>query len=284
MISELEVSDWVIPRAVISGVWSPIDRLQLVAVLQCQADASAEGRMELTANGIQGVPLQSCNAEKPGSHCYVDGVQVQVPFPTLEASLGLRFSRPRAGEGSSGDPLQDELWDVELDLTWTQTSQVDSIDVTIHDILPDRPDAPRVQFGNGAGASSSYIRFGSSIPKNWQDTWTGRLGGAYNLVPSRLALRAGASFASRAVPLPTMNIDFWPVRKLGMHLGATLALAAYRLSLGYAHLFYQPVIVSRGTGQVKDIATVNQAEADAVNEGRYDAVQDILTLQVNRSF
>lgn len=284
VLNEITATDWAVPRMVSSMVYTLVPGLEAFGVLQYHGDAQAKGRMVLTANGIQGAPLQSCAQESPGSRCYIDGVEVNVPFAPLEATFGLRYAALQPGKKRSVDPLSDERWDVELDVSWAQTRNVEALGIDIHNVEPSDPAAPRVQFGNGANASTSFVRFGTEIPKNWKDTWTLRLGGDYNVIRKVLALRTGVSFMTRAVTVPHMNIDFWPVRKVGLHFGASAAINDYRITLAYAHLFYQSVIVNRGTGKVKDIATVNEAQSDPVNEGRYDAVQDIVALQVNRSF
>lgn len=68
------------------------------------------------------------------------------------------------------------------------------------------------------------------------------------MIRDRLALRAGVSYATRAVPSEYMTIGVWPVRKVSLHFGATMVFGRWRASIAYAHLFYQPTEVPVGSG------------------------------------
>ena len=75
-----------------------------------------------------------------------------------------------------------------------------------------------------------------------------------------------------------------PVQKISAHIGATFALATYRITLGYAHVFFQTTDVALGEGRVVDIATNNAAAAQAVNEGRFTGSLDVFSLGLNARF
>jgi hypothetical protein len=285
VLNEIRATDWALARANASVVLSPFDQLDLFGVVTYQSGINASGSAVLTANGIHGAPLKSCSDPTPGTHCRIDGVQLNVPFPTLEATFGSRLVIPRNKRQRVLDPMKDELFDLEVDVAWTQTSAVDSFDVKLHDKLVEDPDVPRIQFANAEDATTSYPRQSTTIPKNWKDTWTVRVGGDIQAIPERMTLRAGVSYATRAVPVETMNIDYWPVEKLGIHVGATFAfLERFKVHLAYAHLFYQATEVAVGTGQVRDIASIDEAKSKGVNEGRFEAALDVFSLQLNASF
>jgi long-subunit fatty acid transport protein len=139
-------------------------------------------------------------------------------------------------------------------------------------------------FSSSPDALAFAVPSRTTIPYHWRDTWGARLGGDYRAIRDKLSLRVGLSYESRAVPDPYMNIDAWPVEKLGLHFGATLAVGRVRVSLAYAHLFYQSVEVRVGQGQVREPVSQNPAAAQAVNEGSYHASLDILSLQTNIAF
>jgi hypothetical protein len=111
-----------------------------------------------------------------------------------------------------------------------------------------------------------------------------RAGGDYNLIPGQLSVRLGVSYETRAVPVEYMNIDVWPVAKLGLHVGGTVALDKVKLSVGYAHVFFQPVEVGVGTGRVPEIVSQQPDRAQPVNEGYYQAALDVVSLQANLAF
>ena len=102
--------------------------------------------------------------------------------------------------------------------------------------------------------------------------------------PGKLALRAGVAYEGRAVPVEYMNIDSWPVAKRSLHLGATAAFDRLRVSLAYAHVFYQPIEMDVGVGGVKEIVSQSANKAQPVNEGYYSAAQDVLSGQLNVGF
>jgi hypothetical protein len=284
IVNELRVTDWAIPRVVSSIVFSPTDMLDLFAVANYQGDIDGRGRATLTANGIQGAPLKSCSAMNPGTHCYIDDVRLQVPFPTMEATFGARFGLPRRPRERVLDPMKDEYFDIELDAAWTQTSKVQDFKVTLHDKEVTDPDVPRIQFANAEDASTSYPRKSTLVPKRWRDTWSVRAGSDINLVPGVFTVRGGFSFTQRATPVEYMNIDYWPVQKLGIHAGTTVAFGRFKLTAAYARLIYQTVKVQVGTGGVKDIASLQEVQSTGVNEGTFRASQNVFSFQLNAGF
>jgi long-subunit fatty acid transport protein len=180
--------------------------------------------------------------------------------------------------------MRDEVFDLEVEAIWTQTSAVDAFRVDLHDKDPSDPLAPKIQFGNSDTASTSLISQTITVPKHWQNTLSLRAGTDIQLVPEWLAVRGGVSYASSASPVEYMSIDFWPVKKIGVHLGTTVAVGGLKITGGYAHFFYQPVVVPVGAGGLKETVTIDPNKANAVNEGHFRASQDVFSLQVNKIF
>jgi hypothetical protein len=284
VITSINANAWFIPKAVASVVVSPWQALDLFGVVVYHGDIHAKGTADLNANGIKGAPRKSCSEPNPGTNCRIEGVEVVVPFPTFEVVGGLRVAKLRRDRNGVLDPMRDEVFDLELEAIWTQTSHVDRFDVRLHDRPTEDPHVPRVQWANVEGAFPSYVRQRSGVPKHWKDTLSFRAGGDLQLVPERLTIRGGASYATSAVSPGYMSIDYWPVEKFGVHAGATIAAGRFKLTAGYAHFFYKSVNVPVGTGMVKEIATVNETEATAVNEGFYRASQDLFSLQIDAAF
>jgi len=92
------------------------------------------------------------------------------------------------------------------------------------------------------------------------------------------------SYQSSAVPTRYMNIDSWPVEKIGVHLGVSVGIGKITLSAAYAHLFYSAVDVPLGGGQVREVVSQMPEAAQAVNEGYYTAGLDVLSVQGNLAF
>ncbi|MET0343955.1 MAG: outer membrane protein transport protein [Polyangiales bacterium] len=281
LINEASGSDWFVPRATASMVYAPTPSFEAFASLTYQADVDASGHVDLTANGIRDAPLRNCRSARPGPHCRIENVRIKVPFPTLEATLGLRYAERRVGRTRVLDPLKDERWDVALELGWTQTSHVKEFGVQM--VQPGETMPPQISFSSGADARAVGTPPTANIPRYWKDTWSVRLGGDYNLIAEKLAVRLGLSYAGTAVPGQYMNIDLLPVRKIGLHLGATSAYKRLKLTIAYAHLFYEKVTVPVGSGEVREI-TSQPPEPQAVNEGFYHAQMDVISGQMNISF
>lgn len=287
IINELFVRDSFIPRATAALVFAPVNTtssLEFFGTLMYQDDIKGTGYTDLTANGISGAPLKSCLDPNPGTHCRIDGVKLTVPMTKLEATFGIRYAYRRTKRERALNPMKDEYFDIEVDASWAQTSHVDGFHVTLHDKMLNGPGSPHVQFGNYEGAPALPVQPTTMIPKYWNDTWTIRAGTDINIAPETFTLRLGGSFATNAVPVAYMNTDYLPVQKIGAHVGATLALGTYKITLAYAHVFFQTVDVPLGQGKVVDIAVNFADRAQAVNEGRFTGGMDVLSLQLNAQF
>jgi long-subunit fatty acid transport protein len=292
ILTELEVSDWFVPRMTASVVATPLPELEVMLGLTTQADVVAGGEMELTANGLRDVPLTDCRStdvNEPHTHCTIDDVQLTVPFPSMEATLGIRYAQRRAprqaGARRTLDPMKDEIWDVELNGYWSNTSDIDDYAVRVSKEQPGSPGAPSLAFSTAPGSPTLALPQNPVVPRHYNDTFGVRLGGDYNWLPEKLAMRLGVSYETRAVPPEYMNIDVWPVAKLGFHAGATLALGdRYRITAAYSHVFYQSVEVAVGEGGVPEIVSQAPAAALPVNEGAYNASLDVLSVQANARF
>jgi long-subunit fatty acid transport protein len=286
ILAEVRAHSWFIPRATGSVVLSPTKSFDVFAVATYQGDIRAKGTLDLTANGITGAPRTNCRSATPGSRCRIDDVELTVPFPKAEITAGFRYAHLRRERARGMDPMRDEWFDVEVQGVWTKTSDVDEFRLKIHDAKPgdDLTNAPKVQLGNADTASVSYVKTETTIPKFWKDTLSVRAGMDVQVLPGRLTLRGGASWASSATPIEYMNIDYWPVQKIGMHFGASVAVSNIKIHAAWAHLFYQPVNVAVGTGRVVDSASTDDQKSTGVNEGYFRAMQDIFSLQVNATF
>jgi hypothetical protein len=269
----------------------PAPWLELFGVVTYQDDFRGEGHVDFTANGIRGEPLADCRARDPGTHCRLVGVRMKLPQTRLEATWGVRFAGRRSARTRTLEAPKAELWDLELQASWAETSHVAATRLRFHDDPGPQGSneldrRPRIQLSSSPdpAVTSAVLPTGGSVPMRWRDTWTLRAGGDYNVLPGRLALRAGVSYATRAVPIETMSIVAWPVQKVGLHVGVTAAFGQYKLSLAYAHLFYQQIDVPLGSGQLKENVRLDPERANAINEGRYRAALDVVSLQLNTTF
>ena len=103
--------------------------------------------------------------------------------------------------------MRDEIWDVEINGYWSQTSHVDETTLELYEQMPGAPGSTNLVFSSSPMAAPVSIPATIDMPRDWQDTFGVRAGGEYNVLPSVLALRVGVSYETRAVPVEYMNID-----------------------------------------------------------------------------
>jgi hypothetical protein len=141
--------------------------------------------------------------------------------------------------------LQDERWDVELDVEYQANSANDAQVLEYEPanqiefrFLDPTSVAPPITFPNPQDPDTV-------IRKEWKDQISVRLGGTLNLMPGRLAVSGGAHFETRGVNPDFMQIDVWPVQRFGLHAGVMLRLAkSIDLVVSYAHIFQETIVVA----------------------------------------
>lgn len=124
-----------------------------------------------------------------------------------------------------------ELGDIELDLGYEAWSMVDAFTL------------------DGAGLVSvvlgQNIPIGTiKVPRNWKDTFSLRLGGDWNVVPTHFTLRGGFYYETGATPDAYAYIDTAPGARLGPSAGFSLSWYGFDLSASYSYLFSMPVTVT----------------------------------------
>jgi long-chain fatty acid transport protein len=285
VVNDVRVQDLFIPRATVGATISPGEAVDLSATFIWNADIEADGYVDVTSNGIKGAPRRSCVADDPGTRCRIDGVRLEVPYQRFEIVLGARYvDRIDAGV-LSNDPMENERWDIEIDGYWVNTGHVDDYTLTLYDLDPDAPVVPAVAFSSDPNANApSGLPPVARLPHEWNDTFGVRVGGDYVIIPGMLAARAGVAYETRGVPVENMNLDYWPVSKLAVHVGATYRIGLFDLTVAYAHIFNETIDVAVGEGNLREVTAITPDQALVVNEGRYTSSIDVISLQGNYRF
>lgn len=176
----------------------------------------------------------------------------------MEAKLGIRYHQPRTiapapvaegGEGAPAaptppprrirDPLATDAWDLEANLTWANNSAADNVQIRF----------PGDATGQGlvpVSGTGGQLPPNADQPRGYKDVFGIRIGGDYNVLPDRLALRAGSFFETSAGGSKYQNLDFNPQARVGFALGGTYRVrlgdepssSALEFSLGYGHVFF----------------------------------------------
>ena len=249
IVAHIKAQDFFIPALTASIHLVPFDNLDLVVAGRWQDAFDGSGDVDLTTGLYSQTSLPETTFD--------------VPIPRLTQSFpwklrfGARYSSrllPRpAGDGESEgdpafkqvvhDPFQDEAWDIEVDVEY-QGNSVNKEQVVTYG------EDTNVFFVSAAGERSQVVfpTAGNDqevIQKRWQDTVSIRAGGSYNPLPGAFGIMAGVHWENRGVDPAFMQIDFWPLQRLGLHAGGKFRiLGNIDLTFAYAHIFQETITVA----------------------------------------
>jgi long-subunit fatty acid transport protein len=246
-------ASWFVPGANLSFLSTPTPWLDVTGWVRVSAPIQAKGDITTDANyytvdvargrtdGIKkgDSALGNCgNPDVVGTPCGSgNNVSVKLALP-IEGKVAVRVHRPNLESTATTtdyDPLRNELYDVELDLTYAQNSVIDTVQVRFPG------DA------NGRGIVTPPGLAGGAIPPNadqekrFKDVFGARLGGDYVVMPNQLAVRAGVFGETSAQTAQYQNIDFMGTSRFGLAAGLTyrapVGEKGLDLSVAYMHLF-----------------------------------------------
>ncbi|MCZ7679575.1 MAG: outer membrane protein transport protein [Sandaracinaceae bacterium] len=152
-----------------------------------------------------------------------------------------RYRNPdQAGRvtGRVEDHMQNEVWDIELDLLYQHNGQVRDFVVT--------PPAgaevgvcegPRRADGSCATLLQAPLPGALPIAHGWADQFSARLGADWNILPGQLAARLGTHFTTSGFNAQYQTQDVLPGMRLGLHAGMTFRIERFDISIAYAHIF-----------------------------------------------
>ncbi|PID57151.1 hypothetical protein CSB45_07935 [candidate division KSB3 bacterium] len=118
------------------------------------------------------------------------------------------------------------------DLNWLNWSVYENIDFDFSDNTPYFPDTEN--------------------PRDWEDTWTFRLGGEY-MLKEHIALRAGYLFDQSPIPDKSIGPELPTNDRHGISAGVGYAWNNMTLDIAYAHLFIKDRSVSRNIRHTQPI-------------------------------
>lgn len=286
--------DLFIPGFVVGVDWKVVKMFELGAWYRLSDgyDGSADLDLESIYWSQAGMKRTDACTDPRGCRTQVEDAGFLRFAVPMEAKIGARFHYPLPGairetpDFAKGnklikDPLSQDLFDVEIDLTWAHNSQMDDIEV--------RFCKEKNADGDCTGTGSSGIPVNGTpgetpanadIPHEWRDVLGVRLGADVNVLPGRLALRAGGYFESQGQDPAYLNLDFLTGFKVGVTGGATVRVGPVDITAAYAHTFYG-TLDNGGKGKVKAIsgdASTNFRSQTAVNGGRLGASLNVVAL------
>lgn len=253
----LTATDAFIPGFVLGALWSPNERVDVAGWFRWLDAVSSDADLYIQSlywkdGGAKNdkpcatSPDAKCNiTDPPDSEGHVRSPNV------MEAKLGARYHHPRPGGKKPGwagarpvrDSLSQDLFDVELDMTWAHNSAVDTIELRFRQ-------NPEITV---RGAEPGVVPANADVPHEWRDVVGLRLGGDFVAMPNLLALRAGGFVETKGQDERYLNLDFHPGSKVGLSGGGTVRLGPVDVSVAYQHTFYGD-IDNGGKGAVRGLS------------------------------
>ncbi len=253
----LQVKDYFIPGFTLGALYSPIDELDIAAWYRYSAPIDAKGDVVADTNyftrqvqggdtsGTKGTDSSDpgCGFDLPSKVCASGkNASVRVVIP-MEAKLGFRFHKPRSSEVRTShkrDPLSQDLFDAEVDFTWSNNSALDTFRIR----FPGNAEGDGVIPINGVAGGT--VPPSADVTKGFKDVFGVRVGGDYNILPDKLAIRGGVFAESNGQNQQYQHIDFAGAARFGLALGGTYRLRmggedrtrALEFSFGYGHIFF----------------------------------------------
>ena len=263
----LDLSDWDTFTAIVGLHLRPARWLEIGAsarvapvILHATGDAHlhylSEGTQALAEAGYVGLAAPDGAPD--------DRVRLRMVLPAWVRG-GVRYVH----RGADGD----ERFDLELDVTWEGWSALDGYRLSFAGGLEE-------PFGDPPRELAPVV-----VPRHLDDTWSVRLGGDVLVWPQHLWLRAGAHYESPATPEAWTTLDFPSFHRLGVAVGARLAVGVVTLDLAYQLVWQPDRVVGRSEARMPitrpasdptppegwDADSAGPYTGHAVNAGRYRA-------------
>lgn len=256
VLSQLTVGPIVAPSGNAGVIWSITPKWRLGAAFQLPVYVRAAAKVDTR--------LPSTPVFERASQVGQDAdVAFDLPW-TLRLGLQMREVKDLGVEAGFGF----EKWSMHDAITVTTKN------VELHDIalFPKVYKVPSITF-----------------PRNFQDSWSLRLGGEYSprLFGYDFDVRAGVSYESSAVPKQYLSVMTIDAPKVTLAAGLGLHLGKLRLDAVYAHVFAVQQTVDPAEAAIPQLSPVvaNQpASRPGINGGIYDARADVLGVGLAYTF
>jgi len=263
----------------------PIDAVDVVLAFRWQDNVSMKNPSAFVTTGSLHENATEVANQQLNFH------EIFQPMPWA-LTLGARYAdrllpRPtgtghgEAGRGEIRDAMSDERWDIEFDAQYQFNSRVDQSSAfpinTCDQSVPDSCQQIVLQKAQ-PGAVPEELAFPSAkseqgifVQRQWEDQWSLRLGGSYNILPGVVSLHAGAHYETRGIDLAYMTPEAWPLQRIGLHTGVTYRWRSLDFTLAYGHIFQETVIVGsppHGDAYERDVSEDGYANGERVIDKR----------------
>ncbi|MFH1467613.1 MAG: outer membrane protein transport protein [Pseudomonadota bacterium] len=207
-----EIADWFAPNWSAGVIVDPLGWLTIGASYQPATHYHARGDISADFAG------HVWEGFLDGTHFVDDDVSAEITMPAI-ARVGLDFH-------------PSDRWDVEVAGAWEGWHVWDEVVITDVDLtIKVDPD--------GFIPQDAVVTNDVVIPAAYQDVWSARLGGRYD-VHRLLTLRAGGFYETSAVPRTYQGVTLVDGDKIGMGLGAGGHFGRFDVDLGFGEVWFLP--------------------------------------------
>jgi hypothetical protein len=237
-LATLETQDYFIPSLTFSVHAKPIRPLDLVVVFHYTDDFRGAGEVSYETGTFH---RGAASGQVPYKNDPISVSDVRVGMP-WELTTGARYAgllskRNETGAGL-GDPMDTELWDVELDLGYSLNGLArNSVNVGHDATLGTQNVGESVKHTTSEGVGAFEVN------PHRTTAYTARLGGSFSILPRELAVHAGGFFESRSVDPAYADIDSFAFQRVGLGLGGVIRLGNFDIRLAYSHIFSETLDV-----------------------------------------
>lgn len=268
-------ADTFIPRVGGSVAMTPHDNLDIMLGFMWTQDIRANVDLEVDNEALD---LSET----------VEGATLVTPQP-WQLTFGIRYAdRIRSREDAKqqarldgdfvNDRMTNERWDIELNVTYLRTSNVDAVRVMM----------PLDDEGNRPVLLPPEELDDVVLPHNWRDQVVVNLGGDYNIIPGVFSVRSGLSFETNGVRRGYEQLSFRPGQRVGVHAGLTYRIAnRVDVIVSYAHIFEQNVTLDSEEAQLEaQVGSENLSggESFTTNAGTFRSNYNVVSLGLNAYF
>jgi long-chain fatty acid transport protein len=206
-----------------------------------------------------------------------DAAKVTLTVP-MEARIGARWHLPRkpatglAAEKQrhdaypTRDPLRDDLYDFELDLTWANNSAADNI---------------QIRFPAGIAVNPGEVPENADRPTGYRDSFGARLGMQYNAIRDRMGVRVGSWLETSATDPDYLTVTGVAALRGGFGGGLVFRVGNVDAEMGYQHM-WNAGLDNGGDGKIKAIAgsppDSGYRSTKAVNGGHITQHADVFSI------
>jgi long-subunit fatty acid transport protein len=250
------------------GLWS--NPLQGLGIGDIEIGLSMQLPRTVSAQGALKVNSIGQSLQDIGVQINADNATATSEF-TLPAfyRAGVKYNN----DNLTGDDAKTVSLDVEADFVYEQWSMYDHVYV--------KPENVTFSIGGAAPQGLAPI----VQPKDWQDSWSARLGGTVGLWDKMLELHLGGFYETAAIPNETYSIELVDSQKIGVGTGVSGTWNGIRLDVAYGHVFYQDRKIGQESQVYSGVASQAFGEGRTrVAMGQYSASLNMLNVGLTVAF